>query len=224
MKSDIEIQRNVMEQLRWEPFLNASEIGVAVKNGIVTLSGHVDSYSKKIHAEKAAKKVSGVKAIAEEIQVGLFPSFRKTDSEIAEAAITALKWHTMIPEDKIKISVENGIVTLEGEVEWEYQRTQAKMSIENLKGVWSVTNLITIKPKITPGDIKVKINSVFQRSATLDASKISAEVIGNKIILQGKVRSFAEKEDAECAAWSAPGVTAVENRLLIEEPEYSFED
>ena len=224
MKSDIEIQKDVIEQLKWEPFLNAAQIGVAVKNGIVTLSGQVDAYSKKILAEKTTKKVVGVKAIAEDIQVGISPVYKKTDTEIAEAVVNALKWHTMIPDEKIKVSVEDGNVKLEGDVEWEYQRNQAKTAVENLSGVRFVTNLVAVKPKITPYELQQKINSSFQRSANIDSSRITAEVLGSKITLRGKVRSFAEKEDAENAVWSAPGVVSVENKLLIEEPEYAFED
>jgi osmotically-inducible protein OsmY len=224
MKSDIEIQKDVIEQLKWEPFLNAAQIGVAVKNGIVTLSGQVDAYSKKILAEKTTKKVAGVKAIAEDIQVGISPVYKKTDTEIAEAVVNALKWHTMIPDEKIKVSVEDGNVKLEGDVEWEYQRNQAKTAIENLTGVRFVTNLVAVKPKITPYELQQKINSSFQRSANIDSARITAEVLGSKVTLRGKVRSFSEKEDAENAVWSAPGVVSVENKLLIEEPEYAFED
>lgn len=224
MKTDIQIQKDVMEEILWEPFLNASQIGVSVKNGIVTLSGQVDSYSKKLAAEKAAKKVAGVKAIAEDIQIGVSPVYNKTDTEIAEAIVNALKWHTAVQDEKIKIKVENGFVTLDGEVEWEYQRNYAKRAIENLAGVRAVYNLITVKPQLSSSALKQKISAAFHRSATIDAEHVVADVIGKKVLLSGTVRSYAEKEDAETAAWNAPGITEVENKIEIEVPEYSFED
>jgi osmotically-inducible protein OsmY len=220
MKSDAQIQKDVMEQLKWEPFLDASEIGVAVKNGIVTLSGIVDSFSQKMAAERAAKWVKGVRAIAEDIQIGVSPVTQKTDTEIAEAVLNALKWNSAVQEEKVKIKVENGNVKLEGEVVWEYQRSNAKLALENLSGVKSVLNQITLKPQIIATDIQQKIISAFHRHATMDAKQITTEVLGSKIYLYGKVRSLAEKEDAEYAVWSAPGVTYVENNLEIEEPEY----
>ena len=222
MKTDIEIQKDVIDQLKWEPILNVAEIGVAVKNGIVTLSGIVDAYSKKIAAEIAARKVSGVKAVAEEIQVGLSPGFRKTDTEIAEAVLNALKWNTSVPDQKFKIKVEDGIVTVEGEVNWEYQRTAVRMSIEHLNGVRRIINLMTIKSSITPENVKQKILSAFHRSATIDADSVSAEVLDNRVVLKGKVRSFAERQDAVDAAWSAPGIRFVENRITVEEEEMVF--
>lgn len=226
MKSDSQIQKDVMEEIKWHPHLNASEIGVAVKNGIVTLSGQVDTYSKKVAAEKAAKKIAGVKAVVVEIHVGISPGFQKTDAEIAEAVLNALRWHTAVQEEKIKIKVEDGNVKLEGEVDWEYQRNNARSAVENLNGVRSVVNLISVKPAITPADIQQKINAAFLRSATIDAGKIAAEISGSKVILRGNVRSFAEKEDAEMAAWSAPGVTSVVSELEIKLPEseYAFSD
>lgn len=216
MKTDQEIQNDVMDELKWEPFLTASEIGVAVKNGIVTLSGTVDRYAKKIAAETAAKKVNGVKAVAEDIEVKLGTSSKKNDTEIAEAAIIALKWHSAMQENKIKISVENGWVTLEGDVDWEFQRNSAKYMVENLIGVVGITNNIKIKTVVASTDVKRKIASAFHRSATVDSEKINITLEGTKVILSGKVRSFAEKKDAENAAWLAPGVNSIENKLEID--------
>jgi len=212
-----------MAQLKWDPFLNSAEIGVAVKDGVVTLSGRVDSYSKKLAAELATKKVRGVKAVAEEIHVGPSPAFRRSDPEIAEAVLNALKWHTAIQEDKMKIKVEDSVVTLEGTVDWNYQRESAADAIRYLPGIIRVENYITVKACPTSADIRENIRQALRRSATIDSAKISIELIGNKVILRGNVRSLAEKEDAELAAWSAAGVTGVENKLLVEVPEYIFD-
>jgi osmotically-inducible protein OsmY len=222
MKTDVQIQKDVMDQLSWEPYLASSAIGVAVKNGVVTLSGWVDSYLKKVTAENVAKKIPGVKAIAEDIQIGVSPESNKTDAEIAEAILYALRWHPAVQEEKIKVQVENGHVKLEGEVNWEFERNNVIFSIEKLTGVRSVTNAIKVKAAPTPADIKEKITAAFNRNAIIDATRISAEVVGNKVILSGTVRSFAEKEDAAAAAWNAPGISNVENRITVEIPNYAY--
>jgi osmotically-inducible protein OsmY len=222
MKSDAQIQKDVMAELDWQPILNAAQIGVAVHEGVVTLTGIVDSYTKKITAENAAKKVSGVKAVAEDIQVGSSPNYNKTDTEIAEAVLNTLKWHAAVMEDRIRIKVEKGFVTLEGEVEWEYQRTAAKSAIENLAGIKMIYNFISVKPRVTVPDLKSKINAALHRSAQIDANGIKVEISGNKVILSGTVHSIQEKEDADAAAWMAPGVSSVENRIAIHFPEYAF--
>lgn len=210
-----------MDQLKWEPGLNAAEIGVAVKNGIVTLSGIVDTYSKKIAAEDAAKKIAGVKAVAEDIQVGMSPNFKKTDAEIADAVVFALRWHASIPNEKIKVKVEEGVVSLEGELEWDYQRKEAIRVVEKLAAVRRINNYIRLKPYLKPENIKDKIEAAFTRSATIDSGKVAVVVDGSKVILHGSVRSMAEHDDAENAAWAAPGVTSVENDLVLEE-EFAF--
>lgn len=223
MKADAQIQQEVAEQLKWNPLLTTSKIKVAVNSGIVRLSGQVDTCRKKLEAEKEVKKVSGVKGIIEEIKVGITDANRKTDAEIAEAIISALKWNTAILEEDVKVKVVDGKVLLEGEVEWAFQRESAKNAVVNLAGVRSVTNNIKLKPKVKPTDLKRKINAAFHRSATLNAEKITVEVYGSKATLKGKVRSFAEKEDAEMAVLSAPGILMVENLLEMEqEPELSF--
>lgn len=224
MKTDIQIQKDLIEELNWEPFVNVSEIGVAVKNGIVTLSGCVDTYAEKIMAEKVAKRVSGVKAVAEDIIVNNSPKNQKTDTEIAAAVIEALKWHAGVQDQKIKIKVENGIVKLEGVADWEYQRKNAETAIQNLVGVHAVINMITVIPQVTAIDIQQKIKTALIRNASIDAARILVDVIGNKVILRGKVKSFAEIEDAERTAWSAPGISDVESKLEIVPPEYSFVD
>ncbi len=222
MKTDIEIQKDVLDELKWEPYLSATEIGVAVKNGIVTLSGTVNSYLKKTRAEKAAKRVSGVKAVAEDIEVKYADSLLKNDTEIAETILNALKWHSAINEEKIKVKVEDGVVTLDGEVDWEFQRNSAVMQIENLIGVKRIVNNITIKSGIVPKELKQKVNSAFHRSATIDSEKINIEVAGSKVTLTGKVRSWAEKNDAENAVWAAQGVNKVENNLEIDMEVFAF--
>ncbi|MCG2616290.1 BON domain-containing protein [Terrimonas sp. NA20] len=223
MKTDLEVQQDVMNELRWEPLLKAAEIGVAVKQGVVTLSGKVNSYNQKLAAEKAAKRVSEVRAVAEEIEVGMLTSLQRTDAEIAASILQTLKWHGEIEEDNIRVKVEGGVVSLEGQVEWGYQKQATEKAVELLTGVKRVYNYITIKPTLPSADIRDKISAALVRSATVDAEKISVEVTGNTATLRGAVRSFAEKEDAEKAAWSAPGISRVESLLSVESPSYVFD-
>lgn len=216
MKTDAKIREDVLDQLAWESEVDDREIGVAVENGVVTLSGVVNSYSKKIAAEKAAKKVNGVKAVAEDIEVKYGDSFKKTDKEIAKAAVNALEWNVSVPDDKIMVKVEDGWVYLSGEVQWDYQRNAAKKAVENLLGVRYVSNNITLKQKVEPTDIKNKIKRAFERIADLNAKKVSVEVDGHTVTLRGTVHSLAEKEEARKTAYASPGVYNVINKINVE--------
>jgi osmotically-inducible protein OsmY len=216
MKSDKDLQLDVIAELDWTPSLEGEEIGVAVKNGVVTLSGTVSSYVRKFEAERAAERVHGVKAVAADLNVKLPDSWMRTDTEIAHAALDALKWDVRVPDDKITLHVEDGRIILQGEVEWQYERDAAGRAVRYLTGVKGVSNFLTVKPKkASPSDVTRKIKEAFKRSAEVDSSRISVDSLDGKIILKGQVRSWAERRDAEDAAWSAPGVTAVDDRLAV---------
>ena len=213
MKTDSELRRDVERELEWDPSIDARNIGVAAKNGVVTLTGYVSSYADKWRAERIAKRVSGVTALANEIEVKL--STERTDPDIAEAARSSLKADSRVPADRIKVIVERGWVTLEGTVDYYYQKSAAESDVRYIAGVRGVTNALVVTPKVSPTDIRMKIEEALKRSAQLDANRISVETEGSKVILSGTVRSWAEREEAEMAAWAAPGVTQVENKIKV---------
>lgn len=213
--TDKEIQQAVLRELDYEPQVRSTEIGVAVKDGIITLSGNVDSYSNRYHAERAAKRVAGVKAIANDLEVHLSTSSERTDEDIARAAVRALEDRISVPRDQVKVTVSDGRITLEGDVAWQYQKEAAAAVVRHLLGVKGVSNLITIKPHVSPTEIRTKIEAALQRAAALDAQRITVEIEGSKVFLRGRVRAWAEREEAEQAAWRAPGVTQVENQITI---------
>ena len=216
MISDHKLRQDVLDELEFEPRVNADHIGVGVNSGVVTLSGFVPSYAEKAAAERAVWRVKGVKAIAEEIQVRL-PADKKTaDQEIAQRAVDILKWRVGMPADRIAVKVEKGVVTLTGDLEWRFQKTEAASAIEHLSGVATVVNDIRVHPAINLPEVKEKIEKALRRSAELDASRIRVRTDGAKVVLGGRVHAWFERDIAERAAWSAPGVTEVQDEILIE--------
>jgi osmotically-inducible protein OsmY len=215
MRADNDIKRDVEDELQWDPDIDPTDIGVAVKDGVVTLSGFARSYSQKLEAEAAAKRVAGVVGVANDLEVRIPSVHERPDPEIARDAVHALKTQLPLSADNIKVVVKRGWITLEGEVEWNYQRETAENAVRWIRGVNGVSNLIQLKPRVAPSDIKQKIEEAFRRSAEIDANRITVDARGTEVILRGTVRSWAERQEAERAAWAAPGVTKVDNRITI---------
>ena len=217
MKTDAELQQDVMAELKWEPLLHAAEIGVAAKDGVITLTGTVDGYAKKAEAEDAVKRVAGVKAVVEKIEVK-YPSnwARKDDGDIAAEIVNAFKWNWEIPSDKVRVKVENGWVTLEGELEWNFQSAAAMKAVRNLTGVTGVVNSIRIKSRTDDAIERGAIESALKRNGSISDDDIRVNVSGHKATLSGTVDSWYQKDEAGRIAWSAPGVWSVDNELLVE--------
>jgi osmotically-inducible protein OsmY len=218
MKSDAELQRDVMNELRWEPSIDAENIGVSAKGGVVNLSGAVESFAQKWAAERATKRVAGVKAFAENIEVMLPPYSKRTDADIARSVANVLEWNVDVPHEQIKVMVQGGWVTLSGEVEWLYQKNAAYDAIRSLTGVRAVSNQIVVKPSKPSTEAleaKIRIQEAFERNARLDVQRIEVEANNGQVVLRGTVSSWAEREEAEIAACAAPGVCEVLNKLAV---------
>lgn len=213
--TDFELKNNVETELNWEPSVNAAEIGVAVKDGVVTLTGKVESYWEKSAAERASFRVAGVKGLANELEIRLPFASQRDDAEIAAAALNRLDWAVTLPKNRIKAKVSGGWVTLEGTVDWQFQKQTAEDDVRNLLGVKGVSNLIQVKSRVSNAEVKSAIEAALKRNADLDAKRITVETDGNKVILRGTVQSWSEREEAQDAAWRAPGVWNVDNRITI---------
>jgi osmotically-inducible protein OsmY len=215
MRSDIDIKRDVEAELRWNPDIDATDIAVAVKNGVVTLSGFVRSYAQKFEAEQTAKRVNGVAAVANDIEVRLPVFNQRPDPEIARDAVAEIQNNLPYSSDHVRVVVRDGWVTLEGSVEWNYQRERAEQVVRRVRGVKGVTNLIELQPRVPPVEVKHKIEEAFRRSAELDANRITVETEGGVVTLRGTVRSWAERQEAERVTWATPGVVRVNNLITI---------
>jgi osmotically-inducible protein OsmY len=213
--TDKDLKQAVQNALDWEPSVDPTDIGVSADQGVVTLRGNVRTYAEKHAAERAALRVFGVRAVANDLAVRLPTVFERTDTEIAQAAVTALKWNTVVPLGHITVSVSGGWITLTGDVQWRYEKDAAAGCVRDLVGVKGVTNTITVQPHVKPIDVRTKIEAAFKRSAEVDARRINVNATDGKVILSGNVRSYTERREAERAAWAAPGVTQVEDHLTI---------
>jgi osmotically-inducible protein OsmY len=213
--TDRELKQHVENALEFEPSFDAKNIAVSVEAGVVTLRGDVSSYFAKSTAERASLKVYGVLAVANDLTVRPSMSFERTDTDIAQAAVSALQWNAVVPRDGITVSVTNGWLTLNGSTDWQFQKEAAERAVRDLMGVMGVTNNIVLKPHVQSADVKAKIEAAFKRSAEIDARRVSVVATDGKVILTGHVRSFAERQEAERAAWAAPGVSQVDDRLTV---------
>jgi osmotically-inducible protein OsmY len=214
-KTDTELKNDVLSELKYEPSVKVSDIGVLVKDGTVTLNGYATSYSEKWEAVHATKRVAGVKAIADDIEIQLPASYHRTDGDIATAALNQIGWSTTVPTETVMVTVDKGWITLEGEVEWWHQKNAVERVVRYMSGVKGVTNSISISPKVSKKEVETDIKSAFKRSAILDAKHIRVETSGNTVILHGQVRNYSEYDEAERVAWSDPGVSYVDNRLSV---------
>lgn len=213
--SDLELRRMILDELEFQPNIDAAAIGVAIENGVVSLTGHVRTYAQKFAAERAVKSVKGVKAVAEEIKVVSNEDLDISDEAIAARCLDVIRWNSAIPDERLQIKVQDGWVTLEGEVDWQYQKEAAQSAVRKLAGVVGINNMLILKPKETPENIKERIEAAFARNAALDSRKLRVTVEGKTVKLEGHVHQWLERKAAENAAWSIPGVTHVENYILI---------
>lgn len=216
MRTDTDVQQDVLEELRWEPSLRNDDIAVAVRSGVITLAGYVDSYLDKWKAERVASRVKGVKAVVNDLEVRLPTTSQRNDPDIAHAVADALKWNVWVPDHRIRVRIDKGWVTLEGEADWYYEREEAERAVRRITGVRGITNLVSVRSRPTPSDLKQRIKDALERGADFDADRITIEIEEDKAILRGTVRAFTEKRDAERAALNAPGVRQIDNRITVD--------